>query len=310
MADKYSVVIPVYNSEPIVGETLRRVAAFFEGQGWPYEIIPVNDGSRDDSWEVVKKAAAENPNVVAINLLRNYGQHTAVYCGLEQSSGDWVITLDDDLQNPPEEIVHLVAKAAEGHDVVYGRFKSKKHSSVRRLGSRMIWMVNTHIFNCPPDITPTNYRLMRRDVVDRIVGYRTSQPYITGLSIMFAANPDNALVEHHEREVGRSQYTLIRITTLVMRILFNYSAWPLRTVNAIGMTVAGFSFLLGLYFLIRRLLGDIQVSGWTSLIVLLSFFNGISLLILGMLGEYVVRLLNEGSSSQIYHIREKITGND
>ena len=286
------------------------MAAFFEGQGWPYEIILVNDGSRDNSWEVVKAKAAENPNVVAINMLRNYGQHTAVYCGLENATGDWAITLDDDLQNPPEEIVHLVAKAAEGHDVVYGKFKSKKHSSVRRLGSRLIGMVNTHIFKCPADITLTNYRLMHRDVVKRIVGYRTSQPYITGLSIMFAANPANALVEHREREVGTSQYTFFRIARLVMRILFNYSAWPLRMVNTIGMIVAAFSFVLGLYFIIKRLLGNVQVSGWTSLIVLLSFFNGISMVILGMLGEYIVRLLNESTSSQIYHVREKITTND
>jgi glycosyltransferase involved in cell wall biosynthesis len=179
------------------------------------------------------------------------------------------------------------------------------------LGSRLIGMVNTHIFNCPPEITLTNYRLMRRDVVDRIVGYRTSQPYITGLSIMFAANPANAWVEHREREVGKSQYTFIRIATLVMRILFNYSAWPLRVVNAIGMIAAAFSFVLGLYFIGKRLFGNVQVSGWTSLIVLLSFFNGISLVILGMLGEYIVRLLNESTSSQIYHVREKITaGND
>lgn len=303
---KYSVVIPVYNSAVVVGETVDRTVAFFEKQGWSYELILVNDGSRDRSWDVLREKAKANSRIVAINLLHNYGQHTAVYCGLEKSRGDYVITLDDDLQNPPEEIVHLVEKANEGHDVVYGRYHQKKHALYRRLGSRLISAVNRRIFGRPADLILTNFRLLRRDVVERVCAYRTVYPYITGLTIMFAANPANTWVEHHERAAGKSQYSLLTILRLVMRILFNYSAWPLRIVSSSGMIVAGLSFALGLYYLGKRLFGDVSVPGWTTVVVLLSFFNGISLSVLGMLGEYVVRLLNEVNTAKSYHIREII----
>jgi glycosyltransferase involved in cell wall biosynthesis len=303
---KYSVVIPVYNSAVIVGETVDRTVAFFEKQGWSYELILVNDGSRDRSWDVLREKAQGNSRIVAVNLLHNYGQHTAVYCGLEISRGDYVITLDDDLQNPPEEIVHLVEKANEGHDVVYGRYQQKKHTLYRRLGSKLIGAVNRRIFGRPAELVLTNFRLVRRDVVERVCAYRTVYPYITGLTIMFAANPANVWVEHHERGAGESQYSLLTILKLVMRILFNYSAWPLRVVSTSGMIVAGLSFALGLYYLGKRLFGDVSVPGWTTVVVLLSFFNGISLLVLGMLGEYVVRLLNEVNAGKSYHIREII----
>ena len=303
----YSVVIPVYNSEKIVGKTIDRVEAFFDRQGWPLELILVNDGSPDNVWGVLQQKSEQYSNIIAINLLRNYGQHTAVFCGLQHSNGDWVITLDDDLQNPPEEIVHLVTKANEGdHDVVYGQFHEKQHPGYRRLGSRLIREVNRRIFHQPPDLILSNYRLIHRDVVDRICQYNTRQPYITGLTVMFAANPANAKVKHQEREVGTSNYTTFRIIKLVMRLLFNYSSWPLRMVSMIGILISFLSFIIGLYFLGKRLLGEVQVPGWTSVIVLLALFNGISLLILGMLGEYVIRLLNESSTQQPYHIRETL----
>lgn len=307
---KYSAVIPVYNSALLVAKTIDRTVAFFESQGWLYELILINDGSRDQSWDVLCEKARANPNVIAVNLLRNYGQHTAVYCGLEQSSGDYVITLDDDLQNPPEEIIHLVQKAREGHDVVYGRYRKKKHAWYRRFGSKIISAVNHFIFKRPHDLVLTNFRIIRRDTIQRILTFRTNYPYITGLTIMFAANPANVWVEHQERSVGESQYNLYRIVKLVVRILFSYSSWPLRVVSTMGIAVATVSFLSGLYFIGRRLLGDVRVPGWTTVVVMLSFFNGVSLLILGMLGEYMIRLLNRLDTSQVYHVKEIVGGND
>ena len=303
---QYSVVIPVFNSEAIVDKTIDRILAFFEEHGWRYEIILVNDGSQDGSWNIISSRAQQHQNIMAINLLRNYGQHTAIYCGLKESMGDYVITLDDDLQNPPEEIIHLIDKAQDGHDVVYGRFRQKKHAWYRRIGSSLISLINRQIFYQPKDIVSTNFRLIRRDVVNRVCGYTTRYPYITGLVIMFAANPANVVVDHAERLVGKSQYTPIRLIRLVMRILFNYSAWPLRMISGIGLFVAAISFILGTYYLIQGLLGAISVPGWTTVVVLLSFFNGISLLMLGMLGEYLIRLINETSGTTSYQILEVV----
>lgn len=305
-SNMYSVIIPVFNSEPIIGATIDRTVAFFEAQGWEYELVLVNDGSSDRSWEIIREKAAVNPHLKAFNLLHNYGQHTALYCGLQRSSGDYVITMDDDLQNPPEEIVHLVTKAQEGHDLVFGRFRQKQHAGYRRLGTRLINGMNQYIFDKPKELVLSNFRIIRRDVVDRMRAYKTSYPYVPGLALMFATNPANTWVEHHPRPVGKSNYNLYKILELVMRIVFNYSSLPLRLVNFIGMAVAGLSFVLGVFYLARAIVVGISVPGWATLIVLLSFLNGLILLMLGMLGEYLVRLLNQVSSPQIYYIREML----
>jgi polyisoprenyl-phosphate glycosyltransferase len=306
----YSAVIPVYNSEKLVGSTVDRTAAFFESQGWAYEIILINDGSPDNSWQVIEQKALENPCVVAINLLKNYGQHTALYCGFQHSKGDYVITLDDDLQNPPEEIVHLVAKVTEGYDLVFGRFHKKEHDSYRRWGSRLIGYINEKIFDKPDDLVLSNFRIIRRDVIDRICAYQTNYPYIPGLALMFATNPANTWVTHQKRQIGNSNYNFIKILELVMRILFNYSSYPLRFVSAIGLIVAFLSFVLGIYYLIRATFIGTTVPGWATLVVLLSFFNGMSLLLMSMLGEYIIRLLNQFSSTKSYYVKEVVRNHE
>jgi glycosyltransferase involved in cell wall biosynthesis len=304
---RYSVIIPVFNSAAVVGETVDRTVAFFEGRGLGYELILVNDGSRDGSWDVLRQKAGVNRHIVAIDLLHNCGQHTATLCGLRQASGEYAITIDDDMQVAPEELGHLIDRAAEGFDLVLGRYAEKRHNFVRRCGSSLVAAINCRIFNKPKDLVTTSLRLMRRDVVDRICAYRTAYPYITGLAILFSARRANALVEHRPRPVGRSGYGVLKITELVMRILFNYSAYPLRllSVCALGITLA--SFGLGVYFLGRKLLGDVQVPGWTTLVVMLSFFNGVLILFLSMLGEYMIRLLHQTSVHDGYHVREIIS---
>ncbi|RPH63188.1 MAG: glycosyltransferase [Chloroflexi bacterium] len=304
---KYSVVIPVFNSAGIVGQVIDQTGAFFSQHGWDYEIILVNDGSRDKSWEVISQKARENPHVVAINLMRNYGQHTAVYCGFEHSTGDFVITIDDDLQNPPEEIIHLIDKMGEGgYDTILGRFKQKRHSNVRNLGSYGIRLINNRIFHCPKDIVPTNFRLIRREVIERILQYHTAYPYITGLVLMFSGRIGNAWVEHRERQEGKSNYNFYKIMSLVLRILFNYSVLPLRLVSTIGFVISLLSFLAGILLIINKLLQNVQAEGWTGIMVMLAFFNGMIILLLGMLGEYTVRILQQISSKEIYHTKEVV----
>lgn len=305
---KYSVVIPVYNSQGIIGETIDRTVALFEAQRWDYEIILVNDNSPDNSWPVVAEKARNNPRIKAINLLKNYGQHTAMYCGLRYISGDYAITIDDDLQNPPEEIVHMVDKVLEGYDIVYGQFRRKEHAGYRRVGSRAIALINRRVFRQPKDLIVSNFRIIRRDVVDRMVNYRTNYPYITGLSLMFSTNRANALVEHHPRKMGRSNYNFIRIATLVMRILFNYSAYPLRVVSVTGFAVAILSFLAGVFYLLRAVFIGTEVAGWATVVVLLAFLSGVNIIIVSMLGEYLIRLVQQVSESNVYYVKEVING--
>jgi glycosyltransferase involved in cell wall biosynthesis len=302
----YSVVIPVFNSEPIVGTTIDRTVAFFEGQGLAYELILVNDGSTDGSWEVLRHAVARYPHVRATNLLRNYGQHNANLCGLRQAKGDYVVTMDDDLQNPPEEIIHLIHEAMNGSDVVFGKFRQKQAAAHRNLGSKVIGLINRRIFGQPPDLVVSNFRILRRDVVDRICASKSSYPYITGQALLYSSQRSNVEVEHSPRPAGKSNYSPIRIARLVLRILFSYSLFPLRFSAAIGFLTSALSFAVGIVFVIRRAIDGSTVQGWTSLVVIMSFFNGVIILMLSMLGEYVLRTLKQVTDVESYHIREEI----
>ncbi|MBU1417907.1 MAG: glycosyltransferase family 2 protein [Proteobacteria bacterium] len=305
---KYSIVIPVFNSQDVVGATIDRTVEFFRNEGLDFEIILINDGSPDQSWEVILQKAQEYPKVIAVDLLHNYGQHVANLCGFFQATGDYVITMDDDLQNPPKEIRKLIDKAAEGYDLVIGRFKEKKHSLVRRLGSRVVGFINRKIFNAPKDLVLSNFRIIRKDVVQRVCAYKASYPYIPGLVVMFSSHRANVLVEHNKREVGQSNYNIWRIAKLVSEILFNYSSYPLRLVAGIGLVTALISFTLSVFYLVVDVVVGINVPGWTTVIVLLSFFNGMTLFVLGMVGEYLVRLINQTSRTDLYHVKEVVRG--
>jgi glycosyltransferase involved in cell wall biosynthesis len=305
-SSKFSVVIPVYNSEKILPETIRRTVHFFESRGLQYELILVNDNSPDQSWSIIEEAAKRNKKIAGVRLLKNYGQHTAVLCGFEHSTGDYVITMDDDLQNPPEEIIHLIEKARTGHDLVFGKFHQKRHALYRRMGTKVIDYLNFKIFNKPEEITLSNFRIIHRAVIERIATFRTSYPYIPGLLLMFAEKPANVAVEHHPRKIGKSNYGIIRILELVGRILFNYSAYPLKMVSIIGFIVAFASFGAGLFYIVRSFYYKSDVPGWTALIVLLSFFQGNTLIILGMMGEYIGRIIQDQSKTRSYHIRNMV----
>jgi glycosyltransferase involved in cell wall biosynthesis len=306
----YSVVIPVFNSASIVGATIDRTVAFFESHGLSYELILVDDGSKDNSWNILRNKAEENSNLLVVKLLKNYGQHNANMCGFRHSTGDYVITMDDDLQNQPEEIIHLIEKAEEGYDLVIGRFRKKKHPLFRRLGTKLIDRVNRAIFSKPKDFVLTNFRLMRRDVVDRICRYKTPFPYTPGLALMFSSTMANVWVEHQARTTQKSGYTLFKIFKLVATILFNYSSYPLRLTAVFGIAISVFSFFIGGFYFIRAIMKENIVPGWTSIIVLLAFFNGVLILILSMIGEYLVRLLNQTSASESYYIKEAFRKHD
>ncbi len=307
---KYSIVIPVYNSEEILKTTIERTVKFLKTLKAPYELILVNDRSPDNSWTIIEQMSKKNKSIVGIKLLKNYGQHTAVYCGLEVARGEFVISMDDDLQNPPEEIIHLIKKIKEGHDLVFGKFAQKRHSLFRILGSRVVGYLNTKIFNKPSGLTLTNFRIIHRSVIDRLKNYKTKYPYIPGLLLLHSHNPGNVEVEHHARSVGKSNYSLIKIAELVARLLFNYTTYPLKMISFIGFLISFLSFVIGLFYVFWHLFHSITIPGWTTIIVMLSFFQGITLLLLGMIGEYIGRIISDNSSITSYHIQQTINLNE
>ncbi len=302
----YSAIIPVYNSEQLVAKTVVKTLEAFEGFGLKCEIVLVNDGSKDRSWQVIKGLAVQYPQVKSINLLKNYGQHTAVFCGLQKAKGDYLITLDDDMQNPPGEIIKLINKIHEGYDIVFATFATKKHASYRKLGTKIINYLNGKIFEKPKGIKLSNFRIFNKEVAKRVSTYNTFYPYIPGLLLMFSSTVGNVETIHQAREIGKSNYSWIRILKLVARLLFNYSSYPLKVLTLSGFFIATLSFLGGLFFILKSVMVGASVQGWTTLVVLLSFFNGFLIIMLGMLGEYVIRILNQISVQKAYQIIDTV----
>ena len=301
---KYSVLIPVYKSDTILNKTIFETTKELQSQNLNYEIILINDGSPDNSWNVISEIQKVFPNIKAINLLKNYGQHTAVFCGLKYASGDFLITMDDDLQNPPEEIIKLINKIEEGYDLVFAKFLGKKHASYRKIGSRIVGYINRKIFNYPKDITLTNFRIFTREVADRVVNYKTNYPYIPGLLLMFSSKIGNVYTEHAKREVGQSNYTIRKIIRLVSRLLINYSSLPLVLLSYIGIGTAVVGFLVAIWVIVKAFLFGTSVEGWASLMVLTSFFSGLLVLMIGIIGVYVSRILKQISNPQSYEVKE------
>jgi len=302
---KLSVVIPVYNSKDIVGLTIDETVLCGIKLGIPFEVIAVNDGSSDGSWEVLcNKVKQHGSKIVAIKLLRNFGQHSALFCGMSFARGEWVLTLDDDMQIHPKEITRLMAKASGEVDLVVGRFEQKQHGLIRSIGSNLVQKINQQVFGKPNGFTISSFRLIRRDVVDRILQYRTPFPYINGLMLLCSGNRINVLVKHRPRVAGRSGYGIKEIASLLMKILFTYSAYPLRVALALSMICSVASFSVGLYFIILKIIGDIHVEGWTTVVAMIAFFNSLLIMMLAMIGEYVLRSFRQVINEPAYHISD------
>jgi undecaprenyl-phosphate 4-deoxy-4-formamido-L-arabinose transferase len=285
-----SVVIPVYNSAATLPSLVRRLVAVLDGMNLRYEIIFVEDGGPDNSWEVLNHLHAEYPDrVVAIQLMRNFGQHNALMCGFRHSQGQFIITMDDDLQNPPEELPKLVNAIQEGgYDLVYGSYRSKQHDSWRNLGSLIVRLFYRIVFHSA--VMTTSFRIIRRELLDSIFSYTLNFTYVDGLLAWNTQRIGQVMVEHHPRAGGRSGYSLAKLLTLAFNLFTNFSLLPLQVVSAFGFLAAAGGFLTGAYYLILYLFSKIAVPGYASIIVAVLILGGAQLLALGIIGEYLGRL--------------------
>ncbi len=302
---EYSVVVPVYNSEASLGELCQRISKVFNEIEESYELILVDDSSVDNSWQIMKVLKNNYKNLKIIQLMRNFGQHNAIICGLHYVSGKYVITMDDDLQNPPEEIEKLIEKIKEGYDAVIGAQEKKQDKIYKNIGSYFIRYLNRKIFNKPKSLKLSSFRIMTRAVADEIRVLKTTYPYISGMLLSLTKNIANVVVLHDKRKYGSSTYNLGRLIKLSFNLIINYSSLPLKFLTLVGIIISSVSFCIGLFFILKKLIIGIPVPGWTSVIFLLSFFNGLLLIILSIIGEYLARIINEVSNYQQFVIREK-----
>jgi len=305
---KYSIVVPAYNSGPWIDELVQRIGAVMnQYASEDFELILVNDCSPDGvTWPAIVRNAAENDWVRGIDLLYNVHQFRATICGLEHASGDLVITMDDDLQHPPEEIPKLLAAIEEDKDIlcVMGTFETKKHNVLKNLGSKLYQNIMNRLYGKPADIKTSSFRVMRQELAQAIVKYRTMNPQMGPLTVALTKKLKNVAVRHAPRDRGSSGYSLVHMISTTLQSIVNASTAPLRLFSIIGLLSAGASMLIGLSYLIRWMAGGIGVAGYTSQILLIIFFGGMSLAGIGLLGEYVARIISEISGPQRYQVKD------
>ncbi|MBN2185135.1 MAG: glycosyltransferase family 2 protein [Candidatus Krumholzibacteriota bacterium] len=298
-----SVVVPVYNSEKTLVELHERLEAVFSKMGKTYEVIYINDCSQDKSLTVLQELYDKKDNVIVIDLFRNFGQQNALMCGFNHCSGRHVITLDDDLQNPPEEIEKLYSKIEEGFDAVFGAPVRKEDRPYKNLGSYMIRKLCQKIFNVQDDLRFSSFRIIRKEIIDEIKGMKTPFPYISGMLLSTTTSITNLDIQHHPRKTGSSGYTLKKLVKLAFNLLINYSSLPLRYAGFAGLTVSFVSLIIGIVIIIRKLVIGGILPGWTSIMVLISFYNALILIIFFFLGEYLSRFLREVTNEKQFSIK-------
>ena len=301
-----SIIIPVFNSEGSIKEVVERIVEVMESEQFSYEIILIDDASEDTSWEKILELGKDNKNIIGLQLLKNSGQHSANLCGFRHSKNEIIITMDDDLQKPPEEIPKLVKLINEGKDLVFGEFASKKHNLFRSIGSKVINKFNKRIFNIQSEVKLSNFRAVDRAVINLVSSENHFKPYIPGLLLKYSQNIAGVSVHHEKRKLGKSNYTFRKLISLVFDLLFQHSTIPLRLASIIGLLSSLFVLIFGVYTLFRSLISGIAIPGWASIAILLSLSSGLIIMIMSVIGEYLIRILNQVSHQDPYIINKKI----
>ena len=306
--EKISFLIPCYRSaltlEGVTTEIDETMAAMKDR--YTYEIVLVNDCSPDDTFEVIRKLANSRDNVIGINLARNFGQHSALMAGFRYCSGDITVCLDDDGQTPANEVGKLLDKIEEGYDAVYAKYDHKKHSLFRNFGTVMNEEMARFLLGKPKELYVSSYFAVRKFVVEEMLRYENPYPYVIGLVLRTTKRIANVNVNHRQREIGTSGYTLSKLLGLWLNGFTAFSVKPLRIATMMGGLFAVVGFVYGIYTVIRKLVNPIAPLGWSSTMAALMFIGGFMLLMQGLVGEYIGRIYISMNSAPQFVIREVI----
>ena len=312
--EKISFVIPCYRSEVTLPKVVGEIRATMErlgkdGKAYDYEIVLVNDCSPDDTFGTIKKLAAEDGKIIGINLARNFGQHAALMAGFHYVSGDIVVCLDDDGQTPADEAGKLLEGIEQGSDVVYAKYEHKKHSLFRNFGSWVNEEMARVMLGKPKELYVSSYFAARRFVVEEMKRYTNAFPYVIGLALRTTKRISNVTVTHREREVGASGYTLGKLLGLWFNGFTAFSVKPLRIATAIGCTCSVAGFLYGIYTIIKKFVNPDVPMGFSSLMAAIVFMGGMTMVMLGLVGEYIGRMYITMNNSPQFVIRETVNEN-
>lgn len=307
---KLSVVIPCYRSEKTIAGIVDRVITTIQGERNTlfdaYEVVCINDCSPDKTIQVLKELSEDNKNVKVIDLTRNYGQHAALMAGFNVVTGDRILCLDDDGQNPPEDMFDLLDKLEEGYDLVSAKYISGHRPLIRTVGSKISMAMSTHLIGMPKGIELNSFCAFKRFIADEIVKYRNPYPFVHGLMLRVTRNIANVDMIRNDRESGVSGYTFHKLLSLWLNGFTAFSVTPLRAASACGVFSAFLGFVIMIVTIIRKIMNPEIMAGYSSLMAVLMLFFGLTMLFLGLIGEYIGRMYICINDAPQYSVRETI----
>ena len=307
-----SIVIPVYNSEDILDELINQIISEIRKKinlYKNYEIILVNDKSTDNSWRKIKEITANKKNVIGINLSKNFGQHNALMAGIKSSRGDFLITMDDDLQHSPSYIIDIINKLNEGFDVCYTKYQNNKYSFLKKLGSAINDRVANIVLDKPKNIYLSSFRGIRRNVINELKKFNGPYVYLDGIILNITNNIGSIEVKHNRRLKGNSGYSFKKLFSLWLKVFTNSSIFPLRVASVTGFIITIISIFFAILLIIFKIKNPEIPQGWTSIATFIFFFSGVQLLALGIIGEYIGRIFINLNQKPQYIIKEQIRTN-
>ena len=304
---KVSFVIPCYRSALTIGKVVKEIQDTMQSlTQYTYEIILVNDCSPDDTFAVIASLCKENENICGVDLAKNFGQHGALMAGFHQVTGDILVCLDDDGQTPADEVDKLLAEIENGQDVVYASYGHKKHSLFRNFGSWMNEKMAQFLLGKPKELIVSSYFAARRFIVDEMLRYENAYPYVIGLVLRSTKRIVNVPVQHREREIGTSGYTLGKLLGLWFNGFTAFSTKPLRIATFSGGVFAVLGFAYGIYTIVKKFVNPAVPLGFSSTMAAIMFIGGMLMIMLGLIGEYIGRMYICMNSAPQFVVRDLI----
>ena len=301
-----SVVIPVYECSQFLNDLYTRLKNALEEITGDFEIILVNDASPGNDWDIIQELSTQDKRVKGINFSKNFGQHYAITAGLDHCSGTWVVVMDGDLQDQPEEIKKLYDLALKGYDIVLGRRNRRKDGFFKRIVSKLFYKLFGYLTETKQDEGIGNFGIYSRNVVNTICNMRENLRFFPTMVRWVGFKKAVVNIDHEKRKYGKSSYSYGKLLKLALNVIIAFSDKPLRLTVKLGFFISFFSFLYALFIVIRAFMGIRSIEGWPSLIVSIWFLSGLIIFILGFIGIYISRIFDETKKRPIYVVSEKV----